>query len=253
MTEMHLVHHGWLTLTASYAMACVGSALGLRCMARALTTFGWSRQGWRLLASVALSCGIWTMHFIAMLGFEITGTEVNYDVPLTLLSLLLAIVVVGTGIFSVGHGQSRRRLMLGGLGTGLGIAAMHYVGMAALRLHGHLDYSWPLVALSVVIAVLAATAALWAALTVNRPWHCAGAALVMGLAVSCMHHTGMAALRTRVIPAQTALPGASGTEFIVPLTILAGSFLFLTTAFVALSPTELELRASVSARQLSDV
>ncbi|MEU3462933.1 MHYT domain-containing protein [Streptomyces sp. NPDC006733] len=216
-------------------------------MARALATFGWSRHGWRLLASVALSCGIWSMHFIAMLGFGIADTDVHYDVPLTLFSLLLAVVVVGMGIFSVGYGQSKRRLMLGGLGTGLGIAGMHYVGMAALRLHGHLTYSWPFVAVSVVVAVLAATSALWAALSVSRPWPCAGAALAMGLAVSCMHHLGMAALRVRVIPARSALPGASGTDFIVPLTILVGSFLFLTAAFVALSPSELALRASASA------
>lgn len=250
--EMHHADHEWLTLAASYAMACAGSALGLRCMARALVTSGAARRGWLLLASISISCGIWTMHFIAMLGFEISGTEVLYDVPLTVLSLLIAVAVVSTGIFSVGHGQSQPRLMMGGLGTGLGIAAMHYVGMAALRLHGHLEYSWRLVALSVVIAVVAATAALWAALTVHSGWGSAGASLVMGLAVSSMHHTGMAALHAHVTPARTDLPGASGVEFIVPLTILVGSFLFLTAAFVALSPTEHQLLKSAKARQLRD-
>ncbi len=137
MGHMHHFSAGWLSPVLSYAMACVGSALGLRCTVRALTAEGRSRRNWLLTASVAIGSGIWTMHFIAMLGFGVTGSAIRYDVPLTLLSLLVAVLVVGAGVFTVGYGPARlRSLLLGGLGTGLGVAAMHYLGMAALRLHG---------------------------------------------------------------------------------------------------------------------
>ncbi|MFJ4840285.1 MHYT domain-containing protein [Streptomyces sp. NPDC088746] len=235
----HLDHatFGWLTPVLSYAMAAIGAALGLRCTVRALGTSGRSRRNWLLTAASALGTGIWTMHFVAMLGFGVTGTDIRYDVPLTLLSLLVAMLVVGAGVFTVGYGHDRTRaLFVGGLTTGLGVASMHYLGMAALRLHGAVSYDPLLVTVSVVIAVVAATAALWAALHIRSPGAVALASLVMGAAVSSMHYTGMLAVGVRVTPSGSELPGATVMQFIFPLAVGLGSYLFLTSAFVALSP-----------------
>lgn len=248
----HLDHaaFGWLTPVLSYAMASIGAALGLRCTVRALAATGPSRRNWLLAAASAIGTGIWTMHFVAMLGFSVSGTEIRYDVPLTILSLLVAMVVVGAGVFAVGYGRDRRRaLALGGLTTGLGVASMHYLGMAALRLHGGVRYDPMLVGLSVVIAVIAATVALWAGLNVTSPVAVACASLVMGGAVSSMHYTGMLAVSVRVSPSGEALPGATAMQFIFPLAVGLGSYLFLTSAFVALSPTAGEREASASAQR----
>ncbi|MFH9071305.1 MHYT domain-containing protein [Streptomyces alboflavus] len=248
----HLDHatFGWLTPVLSYAMACVGAALGLQCTVRALGTTGRSRRNWLITAASAIGTGIWTMHFVAMLGFGVSGTEIRYDVPLTLLSLFVAMVVVGAGVFAVGYGRERgRALALGGLTTGLGVASMHYLGMAALRLHGDVRYDPMLVTLSVVIAVVAATAALWAAVNITSPLAVAGASLVMGGAVSSMHYTGMLAVSVRVTPSGAELPGATTMQFIFPLAVGLGSYLFLTSAFVALSPSAGERAATVSAQR----
>ncbi|MCX5317089.1 MULTISPECIES: MHYT domain-containing protein [unclassified Streptomyces] len=246
----HLDHatFGWLTPALSYAMAVIGSALGLSCTVRALDTSGRSRRNWLIAAASALGTGIWTMHFVAMLGFGVTGTDIRYNVPLTLLSLLCAMVVVGCGVFAVGYSRDRTRaLLVGGFGTGLGVASMHYLGMAALRLHGTIHYDPLRVALSVVIAVVAATAALWAALNIKSPRAVALASLVMGAAVSSMHYTGMMAVGVRVTSSDVELPGATTMQFIFPLAVGLGSYLFLTSAFVALSPTARERAAYVSA------
>jgi NO-binding membrane sensor protein with MHYT domain len=248
----HLDHatFGWLTPVLSYVMACIGAALGLRCTVRALGASGRSRRNWLLTAASAIGTGIWTMHFVAMLGFSVSGTEIRYDVPLTILSLLVAMVVVGAGVFAVGYGRDRgRALFLGGLTTGLGVASMHYLGMVALRLHGDVNFDPMLVAISVVIAVVAATAALWAALNIKSPVAVAVASLVMGVAVSSMHYTGMIAVSVRVSPSGEALPGATAMQFIFPLAVGLGSYLFLTSAFVALSPTAGEREASASAQR----
>ncbi|MGW0572305.1 MHYT domain-containing protein [Streptomyces tauricus] len=136
----HLDHAtlGWLTPVLSYVMACVGAALGLRCTVRGLAACGPSRRNWLLTAASAIGTGIWTMHFVAMLGFGVSGTDIRYDVPLT---VLVAMIVVGAGVFAVGYGRDRgRALVLSGLTTGLGVASMHYLGMAALRLHGEVRY-----------------------------------------------------------------------------------------------------------------
>ncbi|GAA3151546.1 MHYT domain-containing protein [Streptomyces rameus] len=248
----HLDHaaFGWLTPVLSYVMACIGAALGLRCTVRALATTGRSRRNWLVTAASAIGTGIWTMHFVAMLGFRVNGTDIRYDVPLTFLSLLVAMAVVCAGVFAVGHSRDRTRaLLLGGLTTGLGVASMHYLGMAAVRLHGHVGYDPVLVGVSVLIAVLAATAALWAALHITSPLAVTVASLVMGAAVSSMHYTGMFAVSVRVSPSGDALPGATAMQFIFPLAVGLGSYLFITSAFVALSPTADEREASASAQR----
>ncbi|MFG2562656.1 MHYT domain-containing protein [Streptomyces sp. NPDC048496] len=251
----HLDHatFGWLTPALSYAMAAIGAALGLSCTVRALDTSGRSRRNWLLTAASALGTGIWTMHFVAMLGFGVTGTEIRYNVPLTLLSLLGAMVVVGCGVFAVGYSRDRTRaLAVGGFGTGLGVASMHYLGMAALRLHGTIHYDPLRVVLSVVIAVVAATAALWAVLNIKSSRAVALASLVMGAAVSSMHYTGMMAVGISVTPSGSELPGATTMQFIFPLAVGLGSYLFLTSAFVALSPTAREHAAYVSAGRTTE-
>ncbi|MFE7588096.1 MHYT domain-containing protein [Kitasatospora sp. NPDC057512] len=232
---------GWLTPALSYLMACAGAALGLRCTLRGLAASGPARRNWLITAAAAIGSGIWTMHFVAMFGFTVDGTELRYNVPLTVLSLVVAVLVTGLGLTVVCYGWHRGlSLLSGGVTTGLGVAAMHYLGMAALRMHGGLHYDAGTVALSVLVAVGAATAALWAAVTIRNVYAAAAAAMAMGLAVSCMHYTGMAAVHVRLEPTRTGLGGVSPMEFVFPLAVGLGSFLFLASAFVALSPTAQE-------------
>ncbi|AZP18428.1 MHYT domain-containing protein [Streptomyces aquilus] len=252
----HMDHFsaGWITPVLSYVMACVGSALGLRCTVRALEADGASKRNWLTLASVAIGSGIWTMHFVAMLGFSVEGTPIRYDIPLTVLSLLMSIGVVAAGVFTAGYGKSRvTSVAFGGLGTGVGVAAMHYTGMAALNLHGQVDYDPALVIASVAIAVVAATAALTLTLIVRGGVLAALAALVMGLAVSSMHYTAMYAVSIQLSPSSAGLAGATPTEFIFPLAVVLGSFLFLAAAYVALSPTGKRHESAVAAEILREV
>ncbi len=95
--------YGLVTPLVAYLMACLGGALGLRCTTRSLrVTRSW-RPGWLALGSAAIGSGIWTMHFIAMMGFTIEHTPVRYDWLMTFASLAVAIVMVGVGIFIVGY------------------------------------------------------------------------------------------------------------------------------------------------------
>src|SRR5262249_21645429 len=103
MGTLHHFSFGWLTPILAYLMACVGAALGLRCTLRALSATGAARRNWLLTAAAALGSGIWTMHFVAMFGFSVSGTELRYSVPITVLSLLVAVLVTGAGVFAVAH------------------------------------------------------------------------------------------------------------------------------------------------------
>lgn len=100
-------YYGAVTPVAAYLMACLGAALGLRCTTRSLRR-PQHRARWLALGAVSIGCGIWTMHFIAMIGFSVEGALVDYDATKTLLSLVVAIAVVAVGVFLVGYrGGSR--------------------------------------------------------------------------------------------------------------------------------------------------
>src|SRR6266446_8216449 len=120
---------------------------------------GLARRVWLMAAALTMGGGIWSMHFVAMLAF-VMPIPMSYDIGLTALSLVVAIFVTGVGFYVISRqGASRLRLVLSGIFMGLGIAAMHYTGMAAMRGHAGLSYDRLFVALSLVIAVVASTAA----------------------------------------------------------------------------------------------
>ncbi|MFE6176880.1 MHYT domain-containing protein [Streptomyces sp. NPDC056464] len=224
--------YGAVTPVAAYLMACLGGALGLRCIVRSLLDKQSWKPGWLALGAASIGCGIWTMHFIAMIGFQVEESRVGYDAGLTVLSLAVAIVVVGIGVFIVGYrGAGRGALTGAGVTTGLGVAAMHYLGMAALRLDGDIRYDALTVSLSVLIAIVAATAALWAAVTIRGFLTSLGASLVMGVAVSGMHYTGMAAVDVHLHGTTGAnWAGDSPSSLLLPM--LLGPIIFLVLAGV---------------------
>jgi NO-binding membrane sensor protein with MHYT domain len=191
--------------------------------------------------------GIWVLHFVAMLGFTIPGQTITYSVPITVLSMLIAVIVVGIGLLIVGFGSSGwRTLLLGGLIIGFGVASMHYIGMAAMKMPDTVRYNNAVVVLSVVIAVVAGTAALWAALRLTTVWSTLAASLIMGVAVSGMHYTGIVAMH--IYGSQnpgmlaTMSGGVGAQAFLLPLIIGISILAFVLTVIISLSPTEAEMR-----------
>ncbi|WP_406448952.1 hypothetical protein OG782_08615 [Streptomyces sp. NBC_00876] len=231
--------YGAVTPAAAFLMACLGSALGLRCTTRSLRTERSFKAGWLALGATSIGSGIWTMHFIAMAGFSVVEVPIGYDKPITFASLAVAIGMVGIGIFLVGYrGATRMALVTGGTITGLGVASMHYLGMAGMRLDGQFEYDTLTVSLSVVVAVVASTAALWAAVSIHGFLPSLGASIVMGVAVSGMHYTGMAALRVHLHPAALdgRPAGESATTLLVPMLIGPACFLLLAAVVVMFDP-----------------
>ncbi|MFG2177039.1 MHYT domain-containing protein [Streptomyces niveus] len=225
--------YGIFTPIAAFVMACLGRALGLRCVTRSLRAAQSFKPGWLSLGAASIGCGIWTMHFIAMMGFQVRETPVSHDVPLTLASLAVAVLVVGAGVFIVGYlGSAPAVLITAGVITGLGVAAMHYLGMAGLSLEGQLHYDTTIVTISVVIAVVAATAALWAAVSVRGFFPSLLASLIMGVAVTAMHYTGMAAISVH-LAGGAPRTGASGDALpSIMFPMLLGPVVFLVLAGV---------------------
>ncbi len=254
MLTVHNFSYGLLTPALSYLMSFVGCFLGLRCTSRARASTGSARRGWLLVAAISIGVtGIWVMHFIAMLGFSIPGETVSFNVPITLGSMVIAVAFVSLGLMIIGFGPATNwALALAGVVTGLGVAAMHYTGMAAMEAPMRMTYNPWLFLLSVVIAIVAATAALWFALRTSTVGSTVGAAAIMGVAVCGMHYMGVAAMH--IYPGTMAMSGANATAFLLPLIVGVSVLTFVLTATIALSPTEAEISEDAELmRRIEDI
>jgi PAS domain S-box-containing protein len=218
----------------SILVACFASYTALDLGGRVRVSQGWARGGWLAIAAIAMGGGIWSMHFIAMLAF-VMPMPVSFELGLTALSLVVAIAVTGIGFYAIGTRRATHlQLALSGLLMGLGIVAMHYTGMAAMRMSAHLRYDPAFVALSVFIAIGASTTALWLAFRATVVWQRVVAAVVMGFAISGMHYTGMAAASfTAHSMVDEAHGAASFAETSLALAVAGITFVILACALIA--------------------
>jgi diguanylate cyclase (GGDEF)-like protein len=188
----------WLVFL-SIVVATIASYVALDLASRVAATQGTrSSRYWLFGGAISMGTGIWSMHFIGMLAF-LLPIQIAYDIPITLGSLLIAAIVSGFALYTISHGRlSMRRLLGAGVLMGIGIAGMHYTGMAAIQVTPAIRYDPPLFATSVLIAIAASMAALWIAFQLRTEtilsafWKKAGSAVVMGIAITGMHYTGMA-------------------------------------------------------------
>jgi NO-binding membrane sensor protein with MHYT domain len=214
----------------SILIACFASYTALDLAGHVGAARGHARRGWLVAAAITMGGGIWSMHFVAMLAF-VMPIPMSYDIGLTTLSLVVAIFVTGVGFYVIDRqGASPLRLVLSGIFMGLGIAAMHYTGMAAMGGHAGLSYDRLFVALSLVIAICASTAALWLAFRTSDPEQKLVGAVVMGLAISGMHYTGM---RAATFTAHETQANGSLDQSSLALAVAGITFVILACASVA--------------------
>jgi NO-binding membrane sensor protein with MHYT domain len=236
--------HGYITLPIAFLVSMIGSVLGLLLARHARRERATGRRVlWFFLSAFAIGgTGIWVMHFVAMLGFDLPDSELRYGPALTVLSALVAVVAVFCGLLLIGLGRySRWKLGAAGVLTGIGIAAMHYIGMAAVNADVELHHRAPFVVAAAAIAVGASTAALWLAWRLEKTSPMWLAAAVMALAVNLMHYTAMMGVRVGGTVSDE-VHGVHAFDLIFPMaTVTAIVLLFLIFTAVTVPTTE-ELR-----------
>ena len=185
-------------VTLSVVMAVCAAYAALDLAGRTTASRGRARLFWLAGGAAAMGLGIWSMHYIGMLAF-LLPVPVFYDWPTVVVSLFAAIFASGVALFVVSrHSMEWVHALAGSAIMGSGIATMHYIGMAAMRLPAMHHYDSTLVILSVVVAIVMSLVALWLSFHLRGdaktswPQKCASA-LVMGAGVAAMHYTGMAA------------------------------------------------------------
>jgi PAS domain S-box-containing protein len=199
MAAVNLIgSYNYALVALSVLIAMFASYAALDLAGRVTAAGGRTRVFWLLGGAGAMGTGIWSMHYIGMLAF-ILPIPVAYHWPTVVLSLLAAVLASFIALYVVSREKmGATRAVAGSVLMGAGIASMHYIGMAAMRLPAICQFNSSLVVMSVVFAVLISFAALWITFHFRHqktgigPERLAGA-VVMGVAIPVMHYTGMAA------------------------------------------------------------
>jgi NO-binding membrane sensor protein with MHYT domain/methyl-accepting chemotaxis protein len=226
--------HDWRLVVVAGLICFLSSLVAINLFHRARATTQGVRASWILAAGIAAGSGIWATHFIAMLAYD-PGMGIAYDLDLTVLSLIAAAAITSLGLAMAVYGAAPWCPALGGGIVGAGVAAMHYTGMSAVELPGHIDWDPLLVAVSIVIGMLLGMAALTvAARNADRRSRVA-AAVLLTLAIVSHHFIAMGAIEiapdpTRVIDASSLSPSLlaiaiAGLATAVLSLSLAGAFL----------------------------
>lgn len=199
---------------------------------------GRARALWLGCGAFAMGMGIWSMHFVGMLAFEMPGMEMAYDVPLMLLSVAVAIGASWLALYVVSRDKvSTTSIVWGGCAMAFAIAGMHYTGMYSMRMEARIEWNYWLVALSVLIALGASYAALFVSLRLRHKkelsWLQGISAVLMGAAIAGMHYTGMAAATF----VHTVTGGPNGGNLLatdsLAIAVITGTVLILALALAS--------------------
>jgi two-component system, sensor histidine kinase and response regulator len=244
--EVHIMDSVPTILTGTYeprlvavsvviAILAAGAALDLA--GRVTSARDGARFWWLTGGAVAMGFGIWSMHYMGMLAFHLP-VAVEYDWPTVLLSLLAAVAASWVALFVVSREtMTLPQAIMGSLFIGGGIAAMHYIGMEAMRLPAMCEYSPDLVRLSIFLAVVIAFTALQMSYAFRGgtgwSWYKVGTAVTMGAAIPIMHYVGMAAVTFVEMPAEKVdLTHAVGISDLGTLSIAAVTLIILGLVFI---------------------
>ncbi len=187
-----------LLVILSVLVAILASYVALNLAYSVTQAKGRSQLMWLTCGAVAMGVGIWSMHFVGMLAFEMPGMDMAYDIPLMILSVVVAIFGSALALFVVSRPVVQSgSLISGGIAMAAAISGMHYIGMYSMRMSARIQWNVYLVLLSIVIALAASFGALTISIRLrNKPDRLSllvMASMLMGVAISGMHYTGMVA------------------------------------------------------------
>ncbi len=220
------VQYDPMLVTLSIAVAIMGSFTGLILTSGTRWSSDCSPKFRILKGAIAVGGCIWSMHFIGMLALKLP-VIVNYNVLQTVISAFTAMLVTGLGLYICNYkSASMAGLLIGGVFMGSGIAAMHYIGMSALRGSCTVSYSVLGVVVSILIAIGVSTGALWVAFRQKALREIAVAAVILGLSMSSMHYAAMFSTSFLQGPEVTYIAAPVFTSDIIAIAVALTSFFF---------------------------
>jgi diguanylate cyclase (GGDEF)-like protein/PAS domain S-box-containing protein len=226
------VEHDWRLVVLAAGVCFLASGVAISLFHRAQAARGRARLVWLALDAAAAGFGIWATHFIAMLAYD-PGIGAGYDVTLTILSLLIAILLTGAGLtMALGAFGQKTAAVIGGAVVGGGVAAMHFTGMLALEVPARITWSPDLVMASIALGIVCAVFALYVAAQPDMRGRTLIATALLTLAIVSMHFTAMSAVL--LVPDPTRVAGSlSLSPTSLSLVVAGAAAIILGMCFVA--------------------
>jgi diguanylate cyclase (GGDEF)-like protein/PAS domain S-box-containing protein len=226
------VEHDWRLVALAAGVCFLASGVAISLFHRAQAARGRARLVWLSLDAAAAGFGIWATHFIAMLAYD-PGIGAGYDVTLTILSLLIAILLTGAGLTTaLGDFGQKTAAVIGGAVVGGGVAAMHFTGMLALEVPARITWSPDLVMASIALGIVCASFALYIAAQPDARGRTLIATALLTLAIVSMHFTAMSAVL--LVPDPTRVTGSlSLSPTSLSLLVAGAAAIILGMCFVA--------------------
>ena len=241
--------HDWRLVLLATTICLATSVAAFKLLRRARAASGARRALWLAAIGAAAGYGVWATHFIGMLAFD-AGVPVEYDLPLTALSLLVAAGVTGLGFALAAESQDRWAAPVGGSIIGIGVAVMHYTGMWAMDVPGQMYWSTELVLVSILLGMSFASAAIFVATPGGE--HTFAPALLLTLAITSHHSTAMSAVM--IVPDPTipiVAVALSSSALAMTITGAAVAVLGISLVAALADSAQARLRAS-SERELAE-
>lgn len=243
-----LVRQHDLALVALAAAVCgVAAFAAVNLMHHVMRSEGSLRTAWLGVASIVTGAGIWATHFTGMLAFN-PGVPVGYNPTLTVASLVVGIATTGLGFLTALSTAIPFARALGGAIVGVGVALMHYMGMSAFDVSGHIEWDETLVVASLAFGVLLGSAALEIGLRHLTRWAAGAGAVLLAGAICGLHFTAMAAAALIPDPAAAVLPNSFPPHWLAVLVAFAA----LAILVLALAALALDVRDRRRAERESD-
>ncbi|MDY7020770.1 MAG: MHYT domain-containing protein [Cyanobacteriota bacterium] len=224
----------------SYIIAVIASFAALNLGRQLKIASGRGQLNWLIGGAVAMGTGIWSMHFVAMLAFEIPQS-ITYNIIVVLISWLAGIVGAGIALFIVSRPQVQiSQWLAGGVFMGVAIASMHYIGMAAIEVNAVIEYDWRWVTLSIIMAIVVSFIALALVFLLQDKEASffsiskLGSALVLGGAICGMHYTGMYAACFHSTPSSVSNSSYSFNKTWLAISVSIGTLIILGLTFLTL-------------------
>ncbi|MDS1135816.1 EAL domain-containing protein [Nitratireductor indicus] len=211
---------------------------------------GQMRLVWTLVSALSFGFGVWATHFVAMLSFS-PGIPNAYDMPITLLSLVIAVVVTGIGIAVAATRQKTDHHLVGGAIVGAGVAAMHFTGMMAFQVEGRIVWDKALVTSSVIFGVFLGAAAIRIAMRRTSGMNNVIGTILLTLAICTMHFTAMGAVSIYPDPAMVIAPSSVPSNWLATAVALAAFTILMLTGLALWVDIRDAQRAKLEERRMN--
>lgn len=258
-----VTQHDWRLLLLAGAACLVTSFAAINLFRQARSTKGRTRYLWLIVTGICAGYGIWATHFIAMLAYS-PGPLPGYDLSITLLSLLAAVVITSTGFALATAYPQKGTTHLGGAIVGAGIAVMHYLGMAAFEVPGHIEWDWDLSIASIVFGVGFSIAAVHALMRAQSMQTSLAGTAFMAAAILSLHFTAMGAVRIvtdagisitalSLSPNALAIAIASGAAGVLGMSLIATVDANSRQQLIAKTNADIALQAELLDKALANI